>query len=66
MTPEHPALYALDALALYADQTETHLQQHVLHREIGGHAAHRDGLLRFLSFPPSAFSRKEIERAGFV
>ena len=67
MAPEHPALDALYPLALDADEPQPHLQQHVLHRKVGGHAAHHDRLLfAVLALAPGSLGRQEVERARFV
>ena len=66
VTSEDPALHALYPFALHSDEAKAHLQQHVLHREIGGHTANKNGLLLSLSFPPGPFGWQEIECARFV
>ena len=65
MTAKNPALDARDPLALDTDQIETHMQEHVLHREVRCHTPHLylfsselSGLLGVL--------RQQIECSRFV
>lgn len=63
MTPQHPTLHPLYPLALYTDEAQAHLQQHVLHGEIGGHAAY--GYVLWLAFL-AILRWEQVERAGLV
>lgn len=65
MASQNPSLHPVDLLPLHADETETHLQEHVLHSEIGGHAAHADLRCRS-AFSLAGLIWHKVERTRLV